>query len=99
MRELGGRLSRVPAKLIHLAGRGLHMEYGTVIDGLPDGRVNHVRVSGADCIHAAATRVPIAAQNIPEMGTRIMWLRGTGRRSRASRKTVAASSHYFRPPS
>jgi hypothetical protein len=69
------------------------MKYRIVIDGLPDGRVNYLRMGGADCIHTATAGLPIAAQDILEMSAGIIRVRGSGRLSRASRKTVAASSH------
>jgi hypothetical protein len=61
MGELLWRLPRISAELVHLAGRGLHMQNRFVFNGLLDGRVNHLSVGGADCIHAGVPELPIAA--------------------------------------
>jgi hypothetical protein len=37
------------------------MQNRFVFNGLLDGRVNHLSVGGADCIHAGVPELPIAA--------------------------------------
>jgi hypothetical protein len=48
------------------------MKDAAVFDGLLDSGVDHMRMSGTDCIHAALTGLPVASQHVPQLGTGIV---------------------------
>jgi hypothetical protein len=48
------------------------MKNGIILDGLLDGGVNHLRMSGANGIHATLTRLPVVAQRLLKPDTGIL---------------------------